>query len=69
MLCGIEKKLLALWAASRAFLRQLDDLDKIKATTEQRAAINSAQAEYRWFQGANLGELLNLFHLPPESRH
>jgi hypothetical protein len=65
---GIEKEFLAIWAQSRVFLRRLDRLDNIEANKAQRAAIVSVQASFRDFQFTNLGELLNLFDLPPEKR-
>ncbi len=64
----VKRRLLKLWDDSGAFLARLDELDKVTANGNQRAAIDSAQAAYRDWQYSNLGELLNEFGLPPEKR-
>jgi len=65
---SIENELLLVWALAGQLGDKLEALDKIKASRRQRAAIVSAQAQYRDWRGFNIGELLNLFDLPPEKR-
>ena len=60
--------LLEIWGLAGQLGEKLESLDKIEANRRQRAAIVSAQAQYRDWRGINLGELLNLFGLPPEKR-
>ena len=60
--------LLEVWSLAGQLGDKLEALDKIGASRRQRAAIVSAQAAYRDWRGINLGELLNLFDLPPEKR-
>ena len=60
--------LLEIWGLAGQLGDKLEALDKIEPNRRQRAAIQSAQAQYRDWRGINLGELLNLFGLPPEKR-
>ena len=65
----MKEQLLEIWELSSLMKNKLDRLDKVRRPTKaQWAAIQSAQNSFRDFRGINLGELLNLFGLPPEKR-
>lgn len=65
----MKEQLLEIWELSGRMKEKLDALDKVRRPTKaQWAAIQSAQNSFRDFRGINLGELLNLFGLPPEKR-
>jgi len=63
-----KERLLGIWELSSRLGAELERLDKLEPNRLQRAAISSVQAQYRWWRGSNLGELLNLFEIPPEER-
>lgn len=63
-----KSQLLSIWLAAEQLAGELESLDKIEASRRQRAAIGKVRAQFRWWRNADLGELLNLYDLPPEKR-
>lgn len=66
-----KTELLEIWGLAGRLADKLDRLDKIDVNrrSEKYAAIQSAQNSFRDWRGINLGELMNLFDLPPEKRN
>jgi len=66
---SIERRMQKIWLMACELdneMNQLDDLAGNKSV--QFAAIQSCQSQYRDWRGYNLGELMNLFGIPPEKR-
>jgi len=66
---NIERRLQGIWRMACELdveLNMLDDL--VGNRSVQFAAMQSCQSQYREWRGYNLGELMNLFGIPPEKR-
>ena len=66
---SVELRMQKLWRMACELdveLNMLDDL--VGNRSVQFAAMQSCQSQYREWRGYNLGELMNLFGIPPEKR-
>lgn len=66
----IQKLLIEIWADSARLQKKVDALDNFQSrmTPDKKAAREKLQAQLDWWRFSNLGELMNLFDLPPEDR-
>ena len=66
---SVEKRMQGIWRLACELDVELDGLDDLAGNKSvQFAAIRSCQSRFRDWRGFNLGELMNLFGIPPEKR-
>lgn len=65
----IKERLLKIWRMSCLLGAELEGLDVLcKSRSMQFAVLQSCQSQFCDWRGFNLGELMNLFGIPPENR-
>jgi len=66
---SVERRMQNVWRLACELDVELDRLDDLVGNKSvQFAAMQSCQSQFREWRGYNLGELMNLFGIPPEKR-